>query len=112
MAEKEQVTHWSGYKNYETWNVIVWLNNEEWIYKSAVQFMGRYKGRSPYKDFVDKARTRLTKKTADGVRWDDENLDYQTLNREMYELKKDYVAPSWKWSKNQRQIDIVSDRNA
>ena len=40
---------YNGYKNYETWNVALWLNNDLVLYGSMLQFKG-YK--SPYLSLI------------------------------------------------------------
>jgi hypothetical protein len=76
---------YEGWKNYETWNVSLWLNNEYAIYQGAVAFMQDYKGQNPYKDFcVDSGLS--AQKTADRVAWISAELDYEELNAMMKEL--------------------------
>ena len=42
---------YNGWKNYETWNVALWLGNDEGLYRTA-------------KDFADQCEGRLSGKTA------------------------------------------------
>lgn len=59
----------NGWKNYETWNVILWVANDERLYRLA----------SDCRSFAE-FRTRVwSKETQDGVSWHDPNLDLQAI---------------------------------
>ena len=45
-AVKKKETY-SGWANYETWNVALIINNEYKLYLSALDFMKLYKGATP-----------------------------------------------------------------
>jgi hypothetical protein len=76
---------YEGWKNRSTWNVSLWLNNEEPYYRAAVEFMKDYKGKRPYLDFcIDSGLD--TQKTPDGIMWISQLLDYAELNAMMWEL--------------------------
>ena len=75
---------YNGFKNYETWNVNLWLFNDEGLYSLVQYFMRRYKGRSPYSDFV----TEFMKpgdKTPDGISYSDPALCRKELNESFRE---------------------------
>lgn len=76
---------YNGWKNYETWDIALWINNDEGLYRIACDFMIHYKGRSPYRDFV-KYLDSERRATPDGVAWLDSSLDYRALNRMMRDL--------------------------
>lgn len=75
----------NGYKNYDTWNVVLWIGNDEGLYRQARSFMRGYHGRSPYADFISDAGLD-GQKTSDGVAWAGRSLGYGELNRMMREL--------------------------
>jgi len=76
---------YNGWKNRATWNVILWIKNDEGLYRSAVRFMQTYTGSSPYRDFI--AWLGLTSaKTSDGVQWLDKSLDHAELDEAMKEF--------------------------
>jgi hypothetical protein len=83
MTLKE--TEYEGWKNYATWNVSLWLNNEYGIYLGAVAFMKDYKGKNAYKDFCIDAGLDV-QYTPDRIKWVSEKLDYTALNAMMREL--------------------------
>ena len=76
---------YSGWKNYASWNVMLWIDNDYPTYQAAVAFMKDYKGKRPYIDFC--RETGLdTQKTPDRINWISDKLDYEALNSAMWEL--------------------------
>lgn len=78
---------YNGWANYQTWNIALWIENKYFLYTQAVEFMRSYKGTSPYKDYI-KYMHLSNQKTLDGVKWNDEKLDYKALNEFMNEFKE------------------------
>ena len=78
----------NGWKNKETWWVVMALQGAEGegLYRSAVDFMKRYKGRTPYRDFV-RYYSLENEKTLDGVKFSDSRLSYRQLNEAMYDFE-------------------------
>lgn len=76
---------YEGWKNYATWNVSLWLNNDEPLYRGAVEFMKNYKGKAPYKQFVADSGL-STQKTPNRINWYSAQLDFRELNDMMWEL--------------------------
>jgi hypothetical protein len=70
-------TTFNGHKNWETWNVVLWLMNDEFNYeivkacKSYEQVMMIKMGESTT--------------TPDGAAWDAHDLDYIALDELVYE---------------------------
>ena len=76
---------YNGYKNYSTWNVSLWIYNDEYLYSSARKFMRTYTGKNPYSAFI--RHMYMTKeRTPDNIKWISTRLDYKALNAEMFEL--------------------------
>lgn len=73
---------YNGWKNRETWNVMLYINNDESLYRGAVSFMESYKGRKPYRDYVREMGLGGDK-TPDGIAWIGSSLDYRALNNSM-----------------------------
>lgn len=72
---------YNGWKNYETWNVNLWLNNDEGLYNCA-----RLYGNGDYRFFAMFYLTLLGDSTPDGVAWLDENLDFEALDESLAEI--------------------------
>ena len=84
MEDKE----YNGWKNRQTWNVMLWLENDEFLYDLAVKFMQTYKGKSPYAHFI-RSIGYENECTPDNIKWLSTRLDYKELNEAMVELKGD-----------------------
>jgi hypothetical protein len=79
---------YNGWANRSTWNVALWLNNDELLYKRAVYFMKAEKhiqSKNPYKSFIKDNNMELDK-TPDGIKLISQSLDYKALNEMMLEL--------------------------
>ena len=61
---------YNGWKNYETWNVALWIGNDEKLYNLAI-FCKNYE---TFKENVHSSET------GDGVSWDDSELDTEALD--------------------------------
>lgn len=68
---------YNGWKNYETWNVALWLGNDEGLYNMAREFK---KSRTPYRDLRDSLQETGFTKTPDGVSLYDRCLSISELN--------------------------------
>ena len=70
---------YEGWKNYETWNCALWINNDYPLYISATLFMKAYNGAKPYRDWVRIAGLENAT-TKDGCKWISDKLSYSELN--------------------------------
>lgn len=77
---------YNGWKNKETWLVSLTINNNYGLYQSAREFMKKYKGNKPYRDFVDAERLDIYQ---DGAMFTNPNLSLSELNFMMKELGED-----------------------
>ena len=64
---------YNGYKNYETWNVALWLQNDEGLYEFS-------KSMPDYVTLRDTLRRVGTLETPDKVAYNDSGLDIKALD--------------------------------
>ncbi len=72
---------YNGWTNYETWNVALWLGNDEGLYNLA-----RGWARHGYKSLSHQLVEAWGQFTPDGVDWQDNDLDIDELNEMLNEL--------------------------
>ena len=73
---------YNGWKNYETWNVALWIGNDEGLYNIA-------RGLKTYNEFAEEMRECGSTETPDRVAWNDSGLDLAELDSMMGELSSD-----------------------
>ncbi len=79
-------TDYNGWKNRQTWNVSLWINNDEGLYRAAVAFMKEHpKALRPYNSFIKHERLEYDR-TPDNIGYISTRLDYKALNEMMREL--------------------------
>ena len=83
MTTLQQNTTYNGHANYETWNVSLWLQNDQSLYDLACEFAQQ--GQS-YGDLVNCLNDCGITQTPDGVSYTDTYLDGISLNEMMQEL--------------------------
>tara|TARA_R110000868_G_scaffold262398_5_gene520822 strand:- start:1133 stop:1390 length:258 start_codon:yes stop_codon:yes gene_type:complete len=66
---------YNGWKNFQTWNVVLWLDNDEGLYN-----MVKYSDSESYEDFVHDYLLEFTQATPDGVGYLDPHIDQDALN--------------------------------
>ena len=76
---------YEGWWNRATWNVALWISNDEPLYRAACDFMKRYTGKHPYWNFIMDMGLR-DQRTPDGFKWNGTALRYQELNDMMREF--------------------------
>lgn len=75
---------YNGWKNHATWNVALWIQNDEGLYHFV-------DGMSSYQVFMDSIRemsgdSSIGYQTPDGVAWNDSALDTERLDELIREL--------------------------
>jgi len=70
---------YNGWANYETWNVALWISNDEGLYNLA-------KGCNSYEAFYEIMREFKETETPDKVAWNDSGLDVKELDEMINEL--------------------------
>jgi hypothetical protein len=84
MTEEEK--EYEGWKNYATWNVSLWINNDYNLYQGAVEYMkANPDSKHPYLNFI-KSCGLDTQQTPDRIKYKSLKLDYSALNEMMKEL--------------------------
>jgi hypothetical protein len=63
---------YNGHKNYQTWNVLLWINNDEGLYNFA-------RSCTDYEEFVESMREMGSLETMDNVAWNDSGIDLEEL---------------------------------
>ena len=64
---------YNGWANCETWNVALWLGNDEGLYRLSRRFVS-------YKDLADALEDMGTLSTPDGASYKDDDLDTYALD--------------------------------
>ena len=75
-----QDTSYNGWENYETWNVALWINNDEGLYHLAMD-CGDYETlvHTLYNDYG-------VTETKDGVKFNDPKVNVIQINSEVFDL--------------------------
>ena len=79
---------YNGWKNYETWNVTLWIQNDEGLYNLACSFakLANNSGtKIDYNKFLPILKC-ISQATEDGVKWDDSKIDTTAVDRMLAEL--------------------------
>jgi hypothetical protein len=71
---------YNGWTNYETWNVSLWINNDEGLY-------GACKGFYKYDQVIELMYECGSKETPDGVKWNDPKINQFELNEMLEDLR-------------------------
>lgn len=68
-------TTYNGWKNYQTWNVILWISNDEGLYNL-------HRECKTYEQFCETLKEiggEIAFQTPDGVAWNDSGLDLDAI---------------------------------
>lgn len=79
-------TTYNGWANYDTWNVMLWLDNDEGLYKESLRYFQLVRGnrqRPTYKGLIEWLSDggAISASTPDDVPWLNSTLDIAELNR-------------------------------
>lgn len=69
----------NGWSNYETWNVALWLQNDEGLYNIARRY-------DSYDMLIPRLELIMGQMTPDGVRWMDGRINTAELDDMLAEL--------------------------
>ena len=85
MNTTQAESTYNGWKNRQTWNVALWIGNDEPLYRAAVDFMRSYTGKRPYSAFIQRMGM-ADERTPDRISYSGTKLDRVALNEMMREL--------------------------
>lgn len=71
-------TSYNGWENYETWNVALWIQNDEGLYSIAQEC-------GSYEDFVNYV-SKFKEQTRDGVKWNDPAVNVIQINSDVFDF--------------------------
>ena len=79
---------YNGWKNYETWNVTLWLQNDELLYALAYNSSTACKKHGKkftYNKFLPVLES-ISQATEDGVKWNDPMIDRDEMDEMLDEF--------------------------
>lgn len=80
---------YEGWANYQTWNVALWISNDQILYAEARDYANSQDTHVPvtYREFVAEFMDgTVGDVTPDGVSWTDPTLDHEALDLFITEL--------------------------
>ena len=79
----------NGWANYETWNASLWIQNEEPMYRVALEYVeqARLFNHAPrFDNLIPALEYRFGQMAPDGVRWMDGRIDTAEMDEMLAEL--------------------------
>lgn len=70
---------YNGWTNYETWNVSLWIQNDEGLYNAARRY-------DSYDELLQDLYDCGSKETPDGVKWNDPKINHVEINEMLQDL--------------------------
>lgn len=80
---------YNGWTNYETWNVSLWLQNDEAMYQLALEHVNMFKRWNKpvkYDSLIPSLELHFSQITPDGVRWMDPIINTNELDSMLSEM--------------------------
>lgn len=81
-----QETGYNGWTNYETWNVALWIGNDEGLYQFARGFRRHSDPFARMKEGLAELGGDIATHTPDGVAWNDDAVNVDEVNEMIREL--------------------------
>ncbi len=82
QKEHAKENKYNGWANYETWNVSLWINNNELMYALANDETVKN-----YRDFCLRAMDFGVTQTGDGVKFNDRKVNYIEIDNMIKEIR-------------------------
>lgn len=81
-------TEYNGWKNRQTWNIALWVSNDEPLYRSAVAYVKRRReaGKKPTWEGFAKGARLVGERTPDNISYTGTRLDYHALTEMLNDL--------------------------
>ena len=80
MTRTTTAETFNGWANWETWNVALWIQNDESLYNAACGCGGSYA------ELLELLWEAGSKETPDGCRWNDLKVDAEEINSMLADL--------------------------
>ena len=78
MTQTENLVTYNGWTNRETWNVVLWMENDEALYGLRCEC-------ESYEDFIDQLDSCGILETSDGVKWADPAINRAEINANVFD---------------------------
>jgi hypothetical protein len=75
-------TEYNGWTNYETWNVFLWIGNDEGLYR----FAREHESYDEFTDALSELGGDIAYQTPDGVAWNDSGINKVEIAEHWNEL--------------------------
>jgi hypothetical protein len=72
-------TTYNGWSNYETWNVALWIQNDEGLYDACREM-------TDYNEVIELLYDCGSKETRDGVKWNSTKINHIEINEMLQDL--------------------------
>ncbi len=91
QTTETQTQTYNGWANYQTWNVSLWIQNQPFLYNTAVACVEYHNAdeETPYQKFIKCMVNCDQHETRDGVSWDDELVNHDEINEMMFDHHKE-----------------------
>ena len=80
---------YNGWTNYETWNVMLWMNNDIGFYEQLKEIISDNDNRvvnNLYEKFIMKQIPNQTFETGDGISFMDKKINTDEINEHLHEM--------------------------